>query len=109
MRQKIVALAKRTVVQARDVFDLHLLTANQQPQILASQLRDCIASENLLEALNRTLEILYEEYRDQVLEFLEMEDRSRYEGEDVWDDLRLAVAEFIEVVICGNRLQSCDT
>ncbi|MGH7571950.1 MAG: nucleotidyl transferase AbiEii/AbiGii toxin family protein [Gemmatimonadota bacterium] len=96
VRQKIVALARRKVVQSRDVFDLHSLTAGQRDQIVASRLRDSIPPEDLFEAHRRTLEIPYEEYRGQVLEFLEMEERSQFEGEAVWDDLRLDVAEFIE-------------
>lgn len=97
IRQKVVALARRTLVQARDIFDLYFLMGRLD-EIHSSQLSESISSEDIRQAHDRTLEIPYREYLGQVVEFLSPGDRSTYEGEEVWDTMRLSVVDFIETL-----------
>ncbi len=85
LRQKIGALAGRNEVQARDIFDLGVLGARDISREDAVALRGALAEATLREALARTLQIPYAEYRDKVIAFLDEPDRERYEPEDAWD------------------------
>ena len=98
--QKVFALAARTEVQARDVFDLGVLLDPRHderhgpvdPEFLRAHLTD----EILGEAARRALEITTEEFRDQVAAFLAPENRARHSG--AWVATQVAVASFIEDV-----------
>jgi predicted nucleotidyltransferase component of viral defense system len=95
-RQKILALSRRGVVQSRDIFDLRFLLADRIDQVDKSKLRESISRDDLLRASSRTVETPYSEYSGQVIEFLAPDDRSTYEGETVWDAMRLRVLDFLE-------------
>jgi predicted nucleotidyltransferase component of viral defense system len=87
--QKIRALISRRVVQARDLFDLHLLlTLRDIRKKLPEKLR-----KNLNKAVENILSLDYATYKSQVISYLEPEDQTQYESEEVWDNMRLQVIE----------------
>ena len=100
-RQKLVALSGRTIVQARDVFDLHVLGLHRTPTDW-SELAAQTALEILASGLDRTLEISYSEFEGQVVEFLSDEARSRFGSPSAWEGIQLAVAQGIESVIAAQ-------
>jgi hypothetical protein len=53
----------------------------------------------LEEAHARALTISYDEYRGQVIEFLDEADRTRQGTSAAWDDMRLRVASLIEAIL----------
>lgn len=102
VRQKLEALAGRREVQARDVFDTHMLVPDTPATEMFDFLAKAIRRERLEQAHARALGVSYSEYRGQVLEFLGDEARSRYGAEAVWDEMRLRVAALIEGIM-GRR------
>ena len=98
-RQKIETLAERAQVQARDVFDLHVLVGSEPSDGLLKFLADNLGHETLETAHGRAFEITYEEYRGQVIEFLDPEVGLGYGLVGTWDEIRLAVASLIEQVL----------
>lgn len=97
VRQKLAALALRTQVQARDVFDLFALTHGTLDGLDLPLLRRHLADTTLQEAQSRSLEIPYEAYAGKVLEFLEETDRATWAAR--WDEQRLFVAELTEALL----------
>ena len=98
-RQKIGALAGRVHVQARDVFDLHVLVRATPQGDLVRRLADTLGAQELRLAYDRALEITFEEYQGQALEFLEGESADRYGTESAWDEIRLQAASLLERVM----------
>ena len=96
-RQKVEALAGRRIVQARDVFDLDLLL-RQDRSTFEAFLAEGLGADVLVTAYERALELTYEEYEGQVLEFLEPEIRPEFSRPAIWDEMRLRVAGLIERV-----------
>lgn len=84
--QKIGALADRSEVQARDVFDLYHLKA-----FLPADHRTSVKPAVLREALERLGEISYEQYRDQVVSYLSEEDRILWARPEVWEGMKQTV------------------
>ena len=90
--QKIEALATRTETQARDIFDLHLLSTRRAGGIMPGQGTKSLLSK----ASERVFEVDFAVFRDTVLAYLPDEDRAAYDSAEVWDELKLAVARFLE-------------
>ena len=91
VRQKIGALADRSVVQARDIFDLHVLStqcANSAGAVKAPESTVKKACENLFS-------VEFRQFRDTVLAYLEPEDRAAYDNPGAWDEIKLKVNEMI--------------
>ncbi|HEY5710056.1 MAG TPA: nucleotidyl transferase AbiEii/AbiGii toxin family protein [Solirubrobacterales bacterium] len=88
--QKVMALAKRSDTQARDVFDLDLLLRRRplQPGALDPQI--------LAEAGDRALELPFAAFRDQVLPFLELDVVELYDTAAAWEEMQAFVAEKLE-------------
>jgi predicted nucleotidyltransferase component of viral defense system len=89
IKQKIGALAGRSVVQARDIFDLYILSTQSEystkdidPEILKT------ASENLFS-------IGVNQFRDTVLEYLTDEDKQSYDNAHTWDEIKLKISELL--------------
>ncbi len=99
VRQKIEALGGRREVQARDVFDLHVLMPDNLSEQLLDFLAKALPRERLQEGYDRALGISYREYEGQVFEFLAEEARSHYGTESAWDEIRLRAAGLIENVL----------
>jgi hypothetical protein len=98
-KQKIGALAGRSVVQARDIFDLYILSSQID---LAKAAKSLSAGDkrNIKKACQNLLEISFLQFRDSVLTYLAEEDRKSYNSESVWDEVKLRVFD------CLRELQN---
>ena len=59
--------------------------------------------DRLEAARDRALGISFDEYRGQVIEFLEDEERASQGTEDAWDEMRLRAVELIEAIFRAAR------
>ena len=91
--QKLDALAKRKITQARDVFDIYILISqiesSDKEKIKPSQ-------ENLKKARENTFEINFEKFKDTVVSYLPIEDQKIYNSPQVWDEIKSKAVNFIE-------------
>lgn len=90
--QKIEALATRAETQARDIFDLHLLSGRYGDGGGSAP----IADDLLKKAAERVFEVDYDVFRDTVLAFLSPEDSGLYDSAATWDEMKLRVARLLE-------------
>jgi predicted nucleotidyltransferase component of viral defense system len=88
--QKVLALARRSETQARDVFDLDLLLHRRSLD------PGSIDPEVLAAAADRAMQLPYAAFEDQVLPFLEPEAVELFEGEGSWEQMQTFVAERLE-------------
>ena len=96
--QKIKALSDRTVVQARDIFDLYLLS----PRYLTGKTKKHITKEHMLmekgvfrKAYENIFEVRFEVFRNAVIAYLSVEDQPVYDNTPAWEEIRLRAAAFI--------------
>ena len=91
--QKIQALAQRTVLQARDIFDLHVLSSQYD-----HGQRDPyeISKDVLKTATNNIFLVDFPQFRDTVVAYLGDDDQKAYSSPAVWDEIKLKVAHFLE-------------
>ncbi len=91
--QKIEALAGRSAVQARDVFDLY---------VLSSQVKGggtgYTNKHHMAQAKTNVLGVSFEQFQDTVVSYLALPDRTAYRKPAVWDEIRLKVVQFIDEV-----------
>lgn len=92
IEQKIDALCARTVIQARDVFDLYVLCPHYRHSD-AGELH--VSGAKLDGARDNVFEIGFEQFRDTVASYLSQGDRRVYDNEAAWDEIRMRVSEFI--------------
>jgi hypothetical protein len=92
IRQKIEALVGRNEVQARDVFDLDVLIGSADTNEFAD-LRDLSAV-----AIERALEITYDQFASHVVAYLMPEHATLYGSKDAWDSMQLHVVDFLETI-----------
>jgi hypothetical protein len=91
--QKIDALATRTVIQARDIFDLFVLS----PQVESTKISEIRpGAEKLKKAHQNIFLIAFEQFRDTVLAYLAPEDQAVYASAAAWDEVKLKTASFLE-------------
>ncbi|MCK4423841.1 MAG: nucleotidyl transferase AbiEii/AbiGii toxin family protein [Candidatus Omnitrophica bacterium] len=91
--QKIGALAARTVIQARDIFDLYVLSS----QVNLNQVEEIKVNNSLLEkAYENIFQISFEQFRDTVILYLAAEDQEVYNSSVLWDEIKLKVADLID-------------
>ena len=93
INQKIEAVITRSVIQPRDIFDLHVLIPQCNP---ADTEGIQINSAKLKMASERILGVGFEQFRDTVLSYLSQEEQSMYNSKDLWDEIKLRVTSFIE-------------
>lgn len=98
--QKIEALATRAAVQARDVFDLYLLSS-QYKTAEDLLLRQSAASEmsnnpQIAKAKDNVLGISFEQFQDTVVSYLILEDQAVYRTSASWDAIKSKVIRFID-------------
>ena len=105
VRQKVLALAGRQFVQARDVFDLNVLAPGGKAPEAVRFLACGVEDDILQRAHDRALAISYDEYRGQVIEFLPESVRADHELNTVWDEMRLSATTLIEAAISLRRDQ----
>jgi predicted nucleotidyltransferase component of viral defense system len=93
VQQKIRAVARRTILQARDIFDLFLLSSQFDPlwrkQASVSKADLAVAMENVLQAEHAL-------FRDSVVAYLGSEDQSVYASSFMWDEIKLKVFRLME-------------
>ena len=89
--QKIQALAGRTVTQARDVFDLAILFAGGYS--LSTTQNPVNFKQQLTRATDCLMGLTWEDYRGQVVEFLNTESLAEYGSESAWETLQALVLD----------------
>jgi predicted nucleotidyltransferase component of viral defense system len=92
LRQKVGALAGRSVVQARDVFDLGVLFARSRAKVDALQSIRSV----LPKAIERAMDVSYAEFKSQVASYLRPDHLDTYGSRDAWDALQMRVVDLLE-------------
>jgi len=93
IQQKIQALAHRTVLQARDIFDLFVLS----PQYDNAQKHPFEIGKAVLKtAYGNIFLVEYPQFRDTVVSYLGVEDQKLYSSTTAWDEIKLQTAHFLE-------------
>jgi len=93
MHQKVKALAGRPVSQARDIFDIFLLSTQYQKNT-ADKIK--ISASRLKQALDNLYSISFTQFAQTVLAYLEPEEKNVYNNEKAFDEIKLRVVDFIE-------------
>jgi len=87
--QKVIALATRRQIQARDVFDLHLLlTSGVDPAAAYNK-----TVKYIDKARDNAWTMSYDMFKSQVLSYLHPEYQAQYSSPELWDDIILTVVE----------------
>ncbi len=98
LAQKVAALATRSVIQARDIFDLYMLSSRFDPDAAggrpASEAR--LSEAQVKKAHDNVFEVSFEQFRDTVGSYLAPDDRGVYDSAPLWDEMKLKTAQFIE-------------
>ncbi len=89
LRQKVLALVGRTAVQARDVFDLGVLLAHSTDDRRALK----PVRAQLPQAVERTMEISYADFKSQVASYLKPEELAVQGSREDWEALQSQVVE----------------
>ena len=92
--QKIAALAARAVTQARDIFDLFILSS-QYDAPEGKQAKDIA---QIAKAHENIFTISFEHFRDTVVLYLSAEDQAAYGNSSMWDEIKLKTARFLEEI-----------
>jgi hypothetical protein len=85
--QKVRALAGREATKARDVFDLHLLLSTYPEEIDLGRLD----AQVLMAAGERVATMTWEDFREQVIPFLDDQVRELYTSRESWEGMKDAV------------------
>jgi len=93
--QKLHALAARKTVQARDIFDLYVLSSQYAG---GNKPTGSIKTDSLSKAYERVFDLEFKQFRDTVVSYLSSEDQAVYNKPESWEEVRLKVAHFIEEV-----------
>ena len=91
--QKIGALANRAVIQARDIFDLYILSS-QFESVKTEGIKTDDA--HLTKAYENLFEVNFEQFRDTVVFYLSTEEQTVYDSSSSWDEIKLKSANFID-------------
>ena len=87
--QKVIALATRRQIQARDIFDLHLLlTSGADPETVSKK-----AQKFLGKAQDNIWAISYDMFKSQVLSHLHPEYQTQYASPELWESMVLRVVD----------------
>ncbi len=92
--QKINALASRPAVQARDIFDLYILS----PKYSSSEISrlKILKKARLEKAYENLFSVTFEQFRDSVVLFLPPDEQASYNSSVFWDETKLKVANLLE-------------
>jgi len=89
--QKVIALATRRQIQARDVFDLHLLlTSGIDSAVLYDK-----AAKYIDKAKDNVWAVSYDMFKSQVVSCLHPEYQAQYSSPDLWDSMILTVVNVL--------------
>jgi len=91
--QKTRALADRAAIQARDIFDLYILSSQYPAD---AKKPDKIETGVFTKAYERVFEVEFGQFRDTVVSYLSAEDQAIYAKPQAWEEIRLKTAQFIE-------------
>jgi len=91
--QKVEALATRSIIQARDIFDLYILSSQYTPHI-TGEIK--ISNAKLTKAYENVFGISFEQFRDTVISYLSSEEQATYNSPSLWDEIKLKVTNFID-------------
>ena len=94
IKQKIKAILARRQTEARDIFDLYLLSS-WSGKDNREELKK-LPRGKLKQAQEKIYSIDYGQYRDKVVSFLAEEHQSQYDSERVWDEIRLRAVALLE-------------
>lgn len=94
--QKFDAIASRPVVQARDIFDLYILSSQYKP-LAQEQIK--VSGSKKRKVCESIFEISFEQFQDTVLSYLSSEDRLSYNLPALWDEIKLKAVNFIEELV----------
>jgi len=94
--QKIGALAARNITQARDIFDLYVLTSQYTDLQREITIPANLVISKLTKAYENIFGIGFGQFRDTVLSYLMPEDKDVYNTPSAWDEVKLKVSNFIE-------------
>lgn len=98
--QKISALASRLAVQARDIFDLYILSPKySSSEISGSKI---LKKDKLEKAYENLFSVTFEQFRDSVVSFLSSDEQASYNSPLFWDEIKLKVANLLEEMINRN-------
>lgn len=98
--QKIEVVAQRAILQARDIFDLFILSSQyEEPEGTGVQVIQTL----LKKAHDHVFLVGYHQFRDTVVAYLGHEDQKAYSSPAIWDEIRLKTARFLEELKNGNE------
>lgn len=92
IKQKIEAILSRRILQARDIFDLYILST----QYTKSEKQNFKIKDKLNRLSELIFEVTFEQFRDTVLSYLSDEEKQLYNSAKIWDEVKLKVVEFLE-------------
>ncbi|MEK6715277.1 MAG: nucleotidyl transferase AbiEii/AbiGii toxin family protein [Candidatus Omnitrophota bacterium] len=90
--QKIEALVMRAAIQARDVFDLYILTTQYEGK------KQKIGQSLLIRAKENVSHVTFNQFRDTAVSYLSSDDQLAYAKADAWDAIKIRVSNFIEEI-----------
>lgn len=96
MQQKIGALAGRSATQARDVFDLYLLSTQVKQSLEQLNIPE---KETLKKAIENIYTVDFNQFNDTVLSYFPHEQRFFYNDAGRWDEIRLIASQCIEELL----------
>ncbi len=91
--QKIHALAGRRELQARDIFDLFVLRSQYEP---SKHSKPEVSRSVLKTAHDNLFMVEFPQFRDTVVAYLGEEDQKAYSSPEIWDEIKLNIASFLE-------------
>lgn len=90
--QKVLALAARSSIQARDIFDLYVLNSQYDP---AGDKEVRLKCADIKKAHDNIFEVSFDQFRDTVISYLSQNDQGAYASVAAWDEVKLKVAHFV--------------
>lgn len=88
--QKVLALAHRSLTQARDIFDLYFLLHLGNPKLPFT-----LKKSTLVQAEEALLSIGFADYKSQVISFLEPREQAAYDSRDYWSAISNQVFQYL--------------
>ncbi|MCL5987250.1 MAG: nucleotidyl transferase AbiEii/AbiGii toxin family protein [Actinobacteria bacterium] len=92
--QKIDAIASRATIQARDIFDLYILSS--QYTDLEDFESEILEKDKIEKAYKNVFAVTFEQFRDSVVSYLAPEEQNIYNKDSSWNEITLKAANLIE-------------
>ncbi len=91
--QKVDALVARKIIQARDAFDVYILSTQIE---LSDKEKIKLNPKKINKSCENIYEISFEQFRDSVVSYLSVEEQKIYNSPQLWDEIKLKTVNFIE-------------